>query len=127
MKIYVCHSRSFDFEKELYSLLKKFFSSRGNEIIFPHDEKHKNINTTDIIKSCDLILAECSFPSTGLGIELGRAEVFKKRVICLVREDIKESSSLHFITNEFIRYKDKVDLINKLGRLINYECKINIY
>lgn len=118
MKIYVCHSRSFDFEKELYSPLKEFFSSQEYEIIFPHDEKDKNINTLEIIKSSDLIIAECSYPSTGLGIELGRAEIFNKRIICLVRENIQESSSLHFISNEFIRYKDNVDLTKKLERVM---------
>jgi len=47
---------------------------KNHEIILPHDKR--NLISKDIIKKCNLFIAEVSFPSTGLGIELGWANIF---------------------------------------------------
>lgn len=39
--------------------------------------------TKDIIKTCDLMIAEVSLPATGLGIELGWAKAFKVPILCM--------------------------------------------
>jgi hypothetical protein len=35
------------------------------------------------LKEVDIFLAEVSTPATGLGIELGFAYLYKKRIICI--------------------------------------------
>jgi len=79
-------------------------------------EKRQEIEkiTKEIIKSCDVIVAEVSYPSTGQGIELGWATVFEKPIICIFKKDHKYSHSLNFITNQFIEYSNADELISKL-------------
>lgn len=64
MKIYVSHSREFDFEKDLYEPLRNSALKWDNTFFFPH-EAGRDVNTKEEIKNSDLILAEVSFPSTG--------------------------------------------------------------
>ena len=63
---------------------------------------------------CDLFLAEASFPSTGLGIELGWANDLRIPIACIYQTGHKPSSSLKLICDDFIEYNDATDLINKL-------------
>lgn len=119
MKIYVCHSSDFDYETELYSPLRKSKLNDLNEIFLPHEEKNKIINTTSTIKNSDLILAEVSFSSTGLGIELGRAEMMNKKTVCFYKKGSKISKSLNFITNNFIEYETFDEFLEKLEAYLN--------
>jgi len=70
MKIYFGHSKNFDFKKELYELIRKSELNKQHKIIFPH-ETEEFVNSKNIIKDCDLMIAEVTYPATSLGIELG--------------------------------------------------------
>ncbi len=74
MKIYIGHSREYNYLEDLYMPLKTSLLFKNHEIILPHDKR--NLISKDIIKKCNLFIAEVSFPSTGLGIELGWANIF---------------------------------------------------
>ena len=65
----------------------------------------------------DIIIAEVSYPSTGQGIELGWADVFKIPIICIYKEGYKYSGSINKLTEKFIVYKNSQDLIKKLERI----------
>jgi hypothetical protein len=121
MKIYIGHNRGFDFLKDLYAPLKDSKLAIDHEFIFPHERTQdaypsKNLFTN---KGCDLVVAETSFPSTGLGIELGWADAFGIKIVCLVKEGAKISGSLKAITKEILVYKDSVDLVNKLSNYLS--------
>lgn len=118
MKIYVVHSTSMNYIDELYNPLKESKLAFENEIIFPHD-KNQNINSKEIISNSDLVIAEVSYPSVGMGIELGWAEDRNVKIVCINKINTKVSSALKFITNDFIEYKDTNDLIQKLEEYIN--------
>lgn len=118
MKIFVSHSTNYDFENELYAPLRESDLSNKNEIILPHENKQDAI-TKDLIKDCDLVVAEVSHPSTGQGIELGWADMFKVPIVCIHKEGTEPSHSLRKITNDFIAYKDKNDMIAKLFEYIS--------
>ena len=96
MKIYVGHSTDFNFEQELYQPLMHSRISDRHKLIFPH--RSEFTNSKKIIRECDLILAEVSYPSTGLGMELGWAEEFNKDVICIHREGEKPSSAIQVVS-----------------------------
>lgn len=114
MKIFVAHSSNFDFTNDLYLPLRKSRLNVENEIILPQ-EGGKEVITKQIIKSCDVVVAEVSYPSTGQGIELGWADVFKVPVVCIYKEAGQiSSSSLEKITKTFIAYKDEQDMVDKL-------------
>ncbi len=89
MKIYFCHSREFDYQKELYDPIRESHLNTQHEIIFPHENNFQTINTKEVIKNCDIIFAEVSFPSTGLGIELGWADTYVIPIVCVSKVSTK--------------------------------------
>lgn len=117
MKIYVSHSKNFDYKKDLYDVLEN--SNLGHDFILPHKDSDIPFNTKDLLenKKCDLVLAEVSYPATGQGIELGWADIYKIPVVCIYKKDSKISSSLKVISDKFIEYEDSNDLVTKLKNL----------
>ena len=118
MKVYFCHSRNFDFKNDLYKPIRESGLNTQHEIIFPHEDDSSIIKTKDIIKTCDVVFAEVSFPSTGLGIELGWADIQAIQIVCLSKTGTKVSGSLKFITNNFIEYSDTSDLVKKVEKFL---------
>lgn len=117
MKIYFGHSRDFDFKNELYKPIRESTLNGEHEILFPH-ETEEFFNSKDRIKNCDLMIAEVTFPATGLGIELGWAEMQKIPVLCVYKKGCKISGSLKVVTKDFIEYEYAEDLIKKITKFI---------
>lgn len=109
MNIYIAHSNSFDYEKELYEPIKKI-KIDNVKIQLPHDKSKELFNSKKYFKECDLIFAEVTHPSTGLGIELGWADIIGVEIICLSKEGGKVSNSLKAVTENFITYTNKEEL-----------------
>lgn len=118
MKIYFGHSKHFDYKKGIYEPIRNSELNKKHEIIFPH-ETEEFINSKNIIKDCDLMIAEATYPATGLGIELGWAEILGKPVLCIYKKGSKTPGSLKVVTNDFIEYTDSEDLIKKIEEFIN--------
>ncbi len=118
MKIYVGHSTAFDFERELYEPLKGSVLFQAYDFHFPHDGNYAPENTKEIIKNAALFLAEVSYPSTGLGIELGWAEAFGVPVIAFYRVDKTPSQAIHIITDKVYSYSND-DLISMLTKALD--------
>lgn len=116
-KIYFCHSSEFDYIKELYLPIKGSKLYKENEVILPHDGVGR-VNSKEIIKECDFIIAEVSYQSTGMGIELGWAESFGKEIICIYKAGQKYSKSLCHISKVFLPYKDSDDLLKWMSTAI---------
>lgn len=119
MNIYVAHSSKFDYIKKLYEPMKNAKSLSMHNFFFPHDEANRFVKTREIIKNYDLVIAEVSLPATGLGIELGWADYSNTPILCIYEKGAKFSSSLKFITNNFIEYDDSEDLIEKIEKFLN--------
>ena len=117
MKIYIGHSRAFDFITELYQPIKESSLVSKHEIIFPHEVPVEK-NSKEIIKDCDLMIAEVSFPSTGLGIELGWASDAQCPILCISKQGSKVTSSLQFVCKNFIEYSGGEDMIEKLDQIL---------
>ena len=117
-KIYISHSTSFDFKKELYQPLKK--AGLDYSFIYPHEKSSKPypVKKLFLSKKCNLVIAEVSFPSTGQGIELGWANVYKIPIICIHKKGTNYSKSLKIITKKIIEYSDNLDLIEKMKKII---------
>ncbi len=118
MKIYISHSTNFDFKKELYEPLKN--SGLQHEWIFPHNTTTEQYNSKELFANndCDLVIAEVSHSSIGLGIELGWANIAQIRIVCVYKTNSKYSSSLKSVSNEFLGYTDSVDLVEKIKQII---------
>ncbi|PIT93070.1 MAG: hypothetical protein COU06_01925 [Candidatus Harrisonbacteria bacterium CG10_big_fil_rev_8_21_14_0_10_38_8] len=122
MKIYIAHSRSFDFQKELYEPIKNSSLAHEHSFIFPHSESSELFNSKELFQGgCDLVIAEVSYPAIGLGIELGWADMLKIPVVCIYKKDSKISGSLKAVTDTFLEYSDSEDLIAKVAQVIKVD------
>lgn len=118
MKIYISHSTNFNFKEDLYQLIRK--EDFHKNFIFPHEKSNKKYPAKKLFssKKCNLILAEISFPSTGQGIELGWANMYKIPIICFYKKGYNYSRSLKEISKKIIQYNDSKDLLKKLNKII---------
>ena len=119
MNIYVTHSNKFNYIEKIYNPIKNAKCLSMHNFFFPHDEINKLVKTKEIIKNHDLVIAEVSFPATGLGIELGWADYLNTPILCVYEKGAKFSSSLKFITNNFIEYDNSKDFIEKIDKYLN--------
>lgn len=115
--IYVGHCKDFDYDKLSASLNKSKLGKCFN-ITLPHVDSGEPFNSKEFLKTCKYMIAEVSTPSTGLGIELGWANLYGVNIICIYLTGSKVSNSLKVITNHIIEYETEEDLINKLENCI---------
>lgn len=118
MKIYVAHSRDFDYKNELYSPIKNDALFNEHNFVLPHELEEKNENTRDFYKTLDIVIAECSYPSTGLGIELGWLYDDKIPIYCIYKIGKKISDSIKTVTSNIYEYKDINDMIEIIRKII---------
>lgn len=117
MKIYIGHSNDFNFKEELYMPIIESKLNEKVEFIFPHLTT-QTFNSKEIIEQSDLFIADVSRPSLGLGIEIGRAEMKNKKILCIYNEKYKKPSSLKYVNVDIFAYKDKEDMVCKLEEYI---------
>ena len=114
MKIYIGHSTDFNYEEDLYNPLKSNKLSEEHELVFPH-ESEEFFNSREFLREeCDLVIAEVSKASTGLGIELGWASLFEIPVICIFKSGSDPSGSLKAVTDQFLEYSSRKEMLAKL-------------
>ncbi len=99
MKIYFAGSiRGGRDDKDLYAQIISELQKYGNVLTehigdpnlketgeeFSEDYIYKR--DMDWLRSCDLVIAEVTTPSLGVGYEIGQAESMGKKIVCLYRE-----------------------------------------
>jgi nucleoside 2-deoxyribosyltransferase len=114
LKIYLAHSRIINFIDDLYDPIKGSQDLKKHDFYLPHDNNRESCNDYDFYRQFDLIIAEVSEPSTGLGIELGWANTLKIPILCIYKKGKKVTGSLKSITNDYIEYTSNQDLINNI-------------
>lgn len=119
LKIYIAHSSEIDFINELYNPLKNCNELYKYELILPHERKQENNNNRIFYKNLDMIIADVSRPSTGLGIELGWANDDNVKIYCIYKKGFKYSSSLKTVSNKFYEYSNKTELIKVIKKIIS--------
>jgi nucleoside 2-deoxyribosyltransferase len=119
MKIYIAHAVSFDFLSQLYEPLAMSAITQHHELIFPHKNKDSFMHSKEIIKACDLVVAEVSYPATGLGIELGWADAFNTPILCIHHNKAKPSRSLSAITQHIITYDSSEGMVQEVSHFID--------
>ncbi len=123
MKIYVAHSRKFDFRKELYEPVRNSCLNDVHEFILPHEDSGELFDSKEFFQDgCDLVVAEVSYPSIGLGIELGWANACGVRVVCFCKKGFVVSGASKAISDDIIEYFDCDELMLGIGKnLAKYE------
>ncbi|MCR4427755.1 MAG: nucleoside 2-deoxyribosyltransferase [Caldiserica bacterium] len=111
-----------------YRDIKEFLQKRGHQILTEHLlepevwESESKLprefvyeRDTSWIESSDVLIAEVSIPSTGIGYEIGYALSLKKKVLCLAREGVKVSAMIEGNKNlTFFRYRDPQEALGAL-------------
>lgn len=118
MRIYIAHPTDMDYKNELYKPLQSDSFLSQHELILPHEDSGKIINKRDDYKNIDIVIAECSKPSTGVGIELGWFYDERKPIYCFCKAGMKPSGAVVAITKEVIEYSDSNDLVDKIKSTI---------
>jgi hypothetical protein len=114
MKIYVGHASSFDYQNDLYAPIKKVDFYGQFEFIFPHEFNPHGQYSKDLILNCDRMIAEVSFPSTGLGIEVAWALSAKVPIFCIAKQGSNPSTSISQLNIDIFWYSDEFSLINNI-------------
>jgi hypothetical protein len=71
----------------------------------------------DCVKNCDMLIAEVSHPSIGLGIEIATALSLGKKVLALAKPEALVSRMVLGIDNQnfqFHRYQTIEEIISKI-------------
>ena len=93
----------------------------GDEEISVHgsgfDPVHIFEQDTDWLREADVVIAEVTTPSLGVGYEIGLAESLEKRILCLYRETEDRSLSAMIAGNRNLsiaQYESIEDIANYL-------------
>ena len=121
MRIYVAHPTSLDYENTIYKPLRNDSFFAQHELILPHEASGDIHSSREDYKNIDLVIAECSQPSTGMGIELGWFYDEDKPIFCFYRAGTRPSSAINIVAKSKAEYSTTEDLINKMKEtIINY-------
>lgn len=119
MNIYFAHSTGFDFKNELYKPLRESDLNNKYNLMLPHELSDQQFNSKERMKNeIDVVVAEVSYPSTGMGIELGWADAFDKPIICIYKSGTKPSGAVRALTEKVIEYTDADDFVKKLSAAV---------
>ena len=119
MKIYIGHSRDINYFEELYKPVRELEKNLSHNFLLPHEINAESNNGRNFYNEIDFFIAECSMPSTGLGIELGWAYDNKIPIVCIYKKGKKVSGSLNSVTNKFYEYETVEELKNIIKLIIN--------
>jgi len=119
MKIYFAHSSNIDYKTDLYLPIKSYAKLwKHHEIILPHDQLVEGYYSKDVIKEVDFFIADVSYPSIGLGMEIAWADNYNKPILALYKENYKISSSLNFINTNIASYQSIEHMLQQISSFI---------
>jgi nucleoside 2-deoxyribosyltransferase len=134
MKIYfACSISGGRQDEKVYQYLVKILNEMGIEVPTAHiaesgievidgHEAPRDIYTRDVnwIKECDLLVAEVSTPSHGVGYEIGYALNLEKPVLCLYQHHVNLSKMITGNPNPLLTVKSYQDLTEAESILRDY-------
>ena len=119
MRIYLAHSSNYDYINNIYKPILND-EELSKIITLPHMEKD-NMHYRNYYEDFDLVIAEVSNPSTGMGIELGFFYDDKVPIYCIYKG--KYSKSIEAVTNKIYEYNSIVYIIKRIIKEYNYETR----
>jgi len=109
--------------KQYGEVLTEHVGDQSLNILGEKDNKDNFIYERDMewLNKSDIIVAEVTTPSLGVGYEIGRAIQFNKKVICLYRANQNKRLSAMLSGNKklnIISYRDFEDLKEEIQKLL---------
>ena len=121
MKVFVSAPYTENLETEFLSSLESILKEADLDVVVPHkyvDEKEdieKSIKRNfKLLDDCDMILADVTKPSHGVGMEILYAHQKGKKIIFLRKAGTKVSHMALFHANELVEYNNQKDLKENL-------------
>lgn len=119
VKVYVIHSKDFNFKEELYKPLRESVLNSQYQFVFPHEQGDGLFDSKSLLKNeRTLVLVEASFPKIGVGIEVGWANAYERPVIVMVRKGYRLSPSLQSVCDSNFEYEGPEDMTSKLKPIL---------
>lgn len=119
MKIYLAHSSKLNYKDDLYDPIRRSTLNKEHEIIyFCDDPAYTNKSSKEIILQSDVVIAEISEESTGLGIEIGWANANGIRIIFIHKTGKAIKEYMKSISAEIVEYDSTETLIDSLKKLL---------
>jgi hypothetical protein len=119
-KIYIGCSLTYaseEFRKEIDDLktsLRKKYEVLDFFGMLDGDPREIYLNDTGRVRECDMFVAECSFPSTGLGFELGLAVSLDKPILAIAKSEAKVTRMILGVNHPkftFARYNSAEEIL----------------
>jgi len=105
---------------ELYDLLMKSKTLSLCTFVYKKDIN----NEKELLKNCDVMIADISYPTIPLGIELGWADIYDVDIICVCVKGTAISSHLTRMSKDILTYTDSTDMVEKLEWLFKNKYHI---
>ncbi len=118
MKIYIAHSKKLNYVENLYRPIRNDKELQKYNIILPHEHSSFNPNGREFYSSLTAMIAEVTFPGTGMGIELGWAYDDSIPIYCIYQKGVKIASSLKQLNSKFIEYTSEQELLEIVKKII---------
>ncbi len=132
-KVYFCGSiRGGRSLQPLYASIVAFLEQRGYDVLTSHvaapdvlaQEQREGADAAAIyerdmrwLAECDLVIAEVSLPSLGVGVEAATAQHLGKPIICLCRADVALSAMIEGNSGlRVLRYQDESEVMELLEK-----------
>ncbi len=113
------------FNKEIDSLKNLFLKNNMELLVFvdkynfkPNQEQEMMKTAFNEIDNSDLLIAELTTKSIGVGIEIGYAYATKKPVIYLRKKGSEYSTTAAGSSKYIIEYKNEFDLLNSIEKIL---------
>lgn len=119
MKIYVAHPSAMPFREELYKPLRASSLNTRAEIILPHEKNDLPYDSKIELQTTQWMIAEVSQPSTGVGIEIGWANLYNVPIIAIHKKGTPRSPSVEQLATQYIEYTNSEELIILLTKVIS--------
>lgn len=117
MKIYVAHSKEFDYEKELYKPIRQSHLNDKHTFILPHE--NINLDLREFLKNeCELVIAEVSYTSTIVSWDLGSAYILKLPIRSIHRKGTEVPVEFRYVSRAHLEYSNSKDMISKIEKII---------
>lgn len=124
MKIFFAHATDHSFKIDAYKAIRNSSLYTRHEITLPQEQGFQLPMPRETIIAHDILIAECSYPSTGKGIELGWCHSAHIPILCLYHKKYQPSGSLKNVASHITVYKDYDEMIQQIEEFIQkYENK----
>ena len=125
MKIFIAAPYTLNFDGVSLNKLRDLVNKMGHEPVVPHDFATDDVSKIseeiqfdfDLLAGSDIILAETTVPSHGVGMEIMYARQLGKRVVLAHRNGNRLSHMAVFHADTIIHYDNIDELEEKLKHL----------